>query len=341
MKTSLLQKKNLSSWLSLALLAGSIGFLSADLPKQEPVVVGKGKHRYSWIQDWLKLPEGMKLGNTHGSIVVDKKGRVLVNTDAAHAVVILDADGNYLKSWGKEFQGGLHGMCLFEEDGQERLLLAHIGRHEVIKTDLDGKVLRRWGYPEESGHYANAGEYRPTAVAVAPDGSFFVADGYGKSWVHQYDSEGNYQKSFGGPGTEPGKMRTPHGLWLDTRRNPPVLLVADRENHRLQYFSLDGEYKGLVGEHFRRPCGTYQHGTEMVVADLAGRVTLLDSKDQLIAHLGDQPDPKLRARNGIPRDLWKDGFFLAPHSAAFDQNGNLYVMDWLSLGRISKLKRLH
>lgn len=77
-----------------------------------------------------------------------------------------------------------------------------------------------------------------------------------------------------------------------------------------------------------------------MVADLAGRISLFDSKNQLIAHLGDNPDPQKRAQNGVPREQWKDGEFLSPHCARFDSAGDIYVLDWNFLGRVSKLRRV-
>jgi len=78
-------------------------------------------------------------------------------------------------------------------------------------------------------------------------------------------------------------------------------------------------------------------GGGLVVADLVGRVTLLDANDQVVAHLGDNPDEKLRAQNGVPRAKWKDGEFLSPHGVCVDAHGAIYVQDWNFLGRISKL----
>jgi hypothetical protein len=78
----------------------------------------------------------------------------------------------------------------------------------------------------------------------------------------------------------------------------------------------------------------------LVVPDLAGRVTILDRENKLVCHLGDQPDESLRAQNGVPREKWKDGVFISPHSAHWDKQGNLYVMDWNYLGRVNKLQRV-
>ena len=302
--------------------------------------LGTGRHSYEWDADWGQLPDGMGLGNTHGCMVVDSKGRLFLNTDSENAVVIIGADGRFEKGWGKEWARGLHGMTLVKEGDQEFLYLAHTGRHEVAKTTLDGEVIWTKGWPESSGLYGSAGEYRPTGIAVAPDGRFFVADGYGKSYVHRYDAEGNYLGSFGGNGTEPGKMRTPHGIRIDTRSGEPKVVVADRENGRLQTFDLEGNLLGIHFGQLRRPCNVDEHGGDLVVADLAGRVTILDAQNELVCHIGDNPDPSQRAQNGIEPARWQPGVFISPHSACFDADGNLYVMDWLRWGRVSKLRRV-
>ncbi|MFO0980211.1 MAG: hypothetical protein U1E76_00430 [Planctomycetota bacterium] len=313
---------------------------AASQDKPARIVLGSGAHTYEWLPAWAKLPGGMTFGNTHGCIVVDQLNRVFMNTDTEHAVIIFDAAGNFIKSWGKDFKGGAHGMCLVKEGNAELLYLAHIGRGEVVKTTLDGDVLMTLGVPEKAGVYKDRSEYHPTSVAVGPSGDIYVADGYGLSWIHQYDAKGEYIRSWGGAGSEPGKMQTPHGIWLDTRREPAVLVVADRENHRLQTFSLDGKPLGMVTGVLRRPCHLHQRGTDLVVADLEGRVTILDRDNKVITHLGDNPDPKKRAQNGVPSEQWKDGEFISPHCARWDQDGNLYVLDWVAQGRITKLKHV-
>lgn len=316
--------------------------LAAAQVAQKPAepVLGQGAERYTWVHDWLKLPDGMQLGNTHGCVTVDSKGRILFNTDTENAVIVVAPDGKFVKSWGKDFAGGLHGMTLVKEGDRELLWLAHTGRHEAVKTTLDGEVLMSIPYPAMSGVYKSADEYLPTSVAVAPDGSIFVADGYGKSYVHKYDAKGTWQKTFGGPGTEPGKMQTPHGLLMDLRGSKPQLVVADRANHRLQIFDLDCKLVSVVDKELRLPCNVDRRGDELLVADLAGRVTVLGKDNQLVCHLGDQPDESLRAQNGVPREKWQDGVFLSPHCAHWDADGNAYVLDWNSLGRISKLQRV-
>jgi hypothetical protein len=331
--------------LKLLAAAGVTGFLAAGInacsrKDEERIILGSGEHRYQWIRNWAKLPTGMTFGNTHGCIAVDADNRILMNTDSEHAIIIFDADGNYQGSWGKDLAGGLHGMTRVTENGTDYLYLAHHKRRQSMKASMTGEILWSLGCPLESGIYETDEKFRPTSIVVLPDGSFWVADGYGKSYIHIYDKDRNYIRSIGGKGDGADRLNTPHGLWLDTRRATPAIIVADRENHRLKVFDLEGGQIKIVEGDLRRPCNMHQHGDDLAVADLAGRVTILDHDYNLITHLGDNPDPEKRAKNGIPKEAWVDGLFISPHGAAWDSRGDLYVMDWLALGRISKLQRI-
>lgn len=325
---------------------------SQDSSQDAGPILAAGEMRFAWTPDWLQLPEGMALGNTHGATVVDAKGRVFFNTDAKHAVCVASPSGELVDSWGEELAGGLHGMTIVDEvvpateegkpDTRRQVLyLTHTGRHEWLKTTLEGEILMRVGWPEASGKYESAGQYKPTGIAVAPGGDVFVADGYGQNWVHRYSAAGEWLGCFGGRGSEPGQFVTCHGIMLDARGEQPSLLVSDRENHRLQRFDLEGKHLAVIEADLRRPCNTYAHGEHLVVADLAGRISILDGDNQLVGHLGDNPDPAKRAQNGVPTDQWAHGEFLSPHSAAWDGMGNLYVMDWNRAGRMTKLQAVH
>jgi hypothetical protein len=328
---------------SLALLLGLCVLAAcAGTPPADPswVRLGAGEQRYAWVPNWLEVPGGGDLGNTHGEIVVDADGLLHLNTDTARAIMVYRQDGSFVRAWGEEFANGLHGMTLAWEGDRQVLWFTHFNRHEVVKASLDGEVLWRGGAPMQSGVYENPEQFRPTSVAVAPDGRVFVADGYGRNVVHRLAPDGTWLGSFGGHGSEPGQFATPHGIHVDTRGEVPEVIVADRENHRLQRFDLEGNSLGVIEGMLRRPCKIQQHGQFLVVPDLAGRVTVLDGNNLLVTQLGDNPDPALRAVNGVPREKWNDGEFLAPHSAAWDGDGNLYVMDWNAHGRITKLQRL-
>lgn len=303
-------------------------------------VIGEGTHRYGWVQDWAKLPPGVTLGGTHGCIMVDSKDRIYVNTEGDYAVLVFTPDGTLVDKWGQDFRKQAHGMFLSREaDGSEHIWLAHFGRHQVVKFSLDGKVEMILPFPKDCPAYAKTEDYKPTAVAVAPNGDIYAADGYGKSWVHQYKADGTWIRSWDGSQGKSGKFNQPHGIGIDVRQNPVEVAVCDRGNRRIQRFTLDGQWLGVV-EGFRRPCKVVFRDGAVVVPDLEGRATILDKDWKVITQLGDNPDQKQWAKYGLPPEQWKDGIFIAPHGAAWDSQGNLYVQDWNKLGRITKLARI-
>jgi hypothetical protein len=308
-----------------------------------PPVLGESEHAYECVHDWGELPAKIKYGNTHG-VCEGAQGRIYIKhtvgagSQCDDAIVVFDSEGKFMRSWGAEFKGGAHGLHINREGGEEFLYLADPVRHLVVKTTLAGKDVFRLGYPQESGLYGGEAEYHPTNVATAPNGDFYVADGYGKSWIHQYNAAGKYLRSFGGPGKERGQTQCSHGLMVDTRGAEPLLVVADRTNRRLQYFTLDGRHVRFVTEEMRAPCHFHQREKELLIPDLESRVTILDRDNKLVVHLGDGG-----GYNGIrdkSREAFTPGKFVAPHSAIYDHAGNIFVVEWVEVGRVTKLRKV-
>ena len=136
-----------------------------------------------------------------------------------------------------------------------------------------------------------------------------------------------------------GTFRTCHGIEVDQRSGKPLLLVCDRENRRLQHFDVDGKHLAVISTGLRRPCSASLHGEFVAIAELEARVTVLNGKNEIVAHLGDNPNKGHWARNPVPPKEWKVGVFTAPHGVCYDKAGNLYVMDWNKTGRISRLNK--
>lgn len=135
----------------------------------------------------------------------------------------------------------------------------------------------------------------------------------------------------------------PNGITIDTRRSEPLVLVADRGNARLQYFTLDGRSRAVVDHDLRRPCTAVQWRDELYVPDLLSRVTVLDRDDNLITHLGDRPGCWTKpCWPNLPNEDWVKGAFSSPHDLHVDASGNVYVVEWLSngTGQITKLVRV-
>ena len=191
-------------------------------------------------------------------------------------------------------------------------------------------------YPKEiAGIYKSEDGFKPCAVTVGPDGSIFVADGYGSNFVLKFDKDRKFIKAFGGKGAEEGKFNTCHGIALDTRGHKPLLLICDRNNNRVEYWDLDGNFVKIIQKDLRMPAAVNIRGNYAVFPELQGRVTVLDKNGNIVAQIGDNPVASQRGNYGLSPDQWKDGICNAPHGAAIDKNGNLIVTEWSKYGHIS------
>lgn len=313
----------------------------ANPPK--PIILVSGAFRYECVHDWLTPPPDIEWGDTHG-IAIDSHERIYIahtvgpNSRKGDAILVFDRHGRFLKSWGERFRGGAHGLDLRRENGREYLYHCDINRKVFAKTDLDGNLIWEKGTPMEAGVYKDGAPFNPTNIALADNGDFYVSDGYGSSYIHQYNIKGEYIRTFGGPGTEPGKLQQPHGIWVDKRGSEPLLVVADRANNRLQYFTLDGKHVGFVTNGMRLPCHFHVRGELLLVPDLDHVVTILDGKNQVAVQLGDgRGMPEMR---GHPRSDFPPGKFIHPHSAKFISNSDILVVEWVPIGRVTLLRRL-
>lgn len=298
---------------------------------------------YRWIDNWATIPDsplGRENGRTHG-VAVLRSGEIVVFHQADPAVLFFSPDGKLLRSWGN--YPGAHGLTVVEENGQEIFWLADEVLKTVVKTSLTGEVLQSIAPP--SHHLYAEKPYIPTWVAVAEErfggnGDIWVADGYGASLVHRFDKSGAYLGSL--DGTEgAGRFNCPHGLSFDIRHSQTGFCIADRGNHRFQVFDPQGNFVRTFGANFlNSPDVGIPMGDQLLVPELVAGITILDSKDALVGRLGF--NAKASEQEGWPNDRrWvAEGRFNSPHSAAADSAGNIFVVEWITGGRITKLERL-
>ena len=314
-------------------------------------IFGEGAHTYEVTHDWGELPASIRYGNTHG-VCEDSQHRIYIHhtvnaTSESHdSMVVCDQKGKFIKSWGKDFAGGAHGLHIRKEGSQEFLYLCDTKRSIVVKATLEGEEVFKLGYPKESEAYAKPGpdgkpiKYVPTNLAIAPNGDIYVGDGYGSSYVNQYNSKGDFIRTFGGPGSEPGQLSCPHGIIVDTRGGTPILTVADRSNKRIQRFTLDGKHIDFING-VTAPCHfSYFKNGDVVVPDLFARVTLMDRQNRVITQLGDDSASNYMETRKMTNDHFTPGKFVCPHGACFDHAGNIYVVEWVEVGRVSRLRHV-
>ena len=331
---------------------------------EKQLVIGEGEYRYEVLHNWPQLPDKYRWQTTH-NVAVDKEGLLYVihegreNQKDHPSIFVFDHDGKFVRAFGNQFQGGGHGLEVITE-GREQFL--YVTGYQQLKNfaklTLKGEQVWEKRAPMDSGLYPKEEDtkpakrwgrdaFMPTNYAFLPDGGFFLADGYGSYRVHRYDKDGNWKSMFGEPGKGDGQFNTPHGIWIDSRPGRErSVVVADRANKRLQWFTLEGKHiKTLDG--FILPANIDTHKDVMLVPDLSARITLLGKDDKVITHLGEDPQwreqvlkESMKLRGSRTGEGWVAGKFLHPHDACFDPAGNIYVAEWVHTGRITKLKRV-
>jgi hypothetical protein len=323
-------------------------------------VIGEGEHKYECHHNWGKLPTSLEWQTTH-NVTLDAAGNVYI-THQGHGgkkgmdtTFVFDPAGTFVRSFGKEWHGGGHGIEIRKEGSDEFIYFTNTWtpKHKVVKTDLKGEMVWTKGRPENKEYEDPKKNYNPTNVSFLPDGGFTVGDGYGSAFIMVYDKDAKLVATFGGAGQKDGQFRTPHGQWTDLRTpNHPMLVVCDRANARLQWFDLHGKFVSATkpNEAVFFPAHAKTRGDVLMVPDLHTRISLFDKDNKPIVHLGNDDAWRAKVTGSLGKDkgpavrtqpkLWAAGKFVHPHDAAFDKDGNIYVVEWVEGGRITFLKKV-
>ena len=323
------------------------------------LVVGEGAHRFEVLHNWAQLPAQYTWQTTH-NVAVDKAQNLYVihegreNLKEHPSIFVFDPQGKFIRAFGKQFQGGGHGIEVRNEGGKEFLYVCAYQQVKAFaKMTLTGDVVWEKYAPMDSGIYAKDEDkkrekrwgrdaFMPTNFAFLDDGGFLLTDGYGSFHVHRYDKNGNWVSKFGGPGKGEGTFNTPHGIWIDRRPSREQrIVVCDRANGTLQYLTMDGKYiETLKG--YGLPANLDTWKDLLLVPELHARITLLNSKNEVVARLGEDVERVTKLVKDVRGDSakWIDGKFVHPHDACFDAAGNIFVAEWVATGRITKLRRV-
>lgn len=289
--------------------------------------------KYRPVDGWGRLPEGWSFVEAT-SVAVDAKDTVWVFNRGPHPVIGFDRDGHFLRSWGEGTFRRAHGITA-GPDGT--LWLTDDLHHTIRQFTTEGKLLLLIGDPDTPSTLQGGKPFnRPTHVALCPrTGDVYISDGYGNSRVHKYDPRGRHLFSWGAPGTDPGCFNLPHNIATDSEG---LVYVADRENHRVQFFDGQGQYLGQFNN-LHRPCGLVadrRNGGVFYVGELPSHLEVnqdvpnLGARVSILSGKGD-----LLGRIGAPFAGEKPGEFIAPHGCAVDSRGDLYVAEvsWTAVGR--------
>jgi peptidylglycine monooxygenase len=274
------------------------------------LVVGLGRNFYAVERPWGRLPASIRL-NYVTDVAVDSQDRVYLLHRGNPPVVVFDSAGEYLRSWGEGKIVDAHGIFAIGE----RILVVDRDAHEVQEYDIYGNLKQVLGQRHHPAFQApfNA----PTDVAIAANGDIYVADGYGNSTVHRFSDDGKLLRTWGKPGAGRGEFTTPHAV----RVHPDGrVLVADRENNRIQVFTAEGEYLDQWHDLYK-PMDLYIDQVGMVyVSDQVPRLSMLSPEGKLVGRC--RPSP------------------FNSHGVFGDSRGNFYMAETPPEVRLTRLTLL-
>ncbi|EWH08556.1 Type I secretion outer membrane protein, TolC [Catenovulum agarivorans DS-2] len=328
-------------------------------------VIGQGDFKYKVNAHWGVLDSATTpVENCHG-MAIDSKGRIIMVTDTdKNNFIVYNKDGKLLDAWGSQFPG-IHAVKIVEENGEDFMYVVDSGwilnrhwdgvstdewdspRNKVIaqngsiaKLTMDGRVIFMIGHPCTQGIYTPDMPFRPTDVAIAPNGDLYVTDGYGSDYLIQYDSQGRYIRHWGGHDNSDSNYNlvNTHGIEVDLR-NPsdPHLIVSSRFEQALKRFELNGSYRDKIStpgayiggpifkkDYFLAPV-CWSHFEEHNAVD-SGFISVFDKNNRIVSNLGgteavykdDQLQPMC--------STWD--VFNHAHAICIDDDENVYVGQW-------------
>jgi DNA-binding beta-propeller fold protein YncE len=226
-------------------------FLSIPLLGQQPSVP---EIPYQSVPDFFKLPPRMYMGEASG-VALNSRGHIFIYNRGEHPLMEFDNNGNFLQTIGDGLYGFLEAHSV-RVDAEDNIWAVDVGSNMVIKFSPDGRVLMTIGRRTEfislrppgtpppppnpnNPNLVNETFDKPTDVAFGPSGDIFISDGYGNSRVVKFDKDGNWVKTWGKKGSEPGEFNLPHALVVDAKG---LLYVADKNNKRIQIFDSEGNF---------------------------------------------------------------------------------------------------
>ena len=304
------------------------------------MAIGPHKMEYEVLEGWERLPEGWSFVEVAG-VAVDSQDRVYVFNRGEHPVMVFDKEGKFLDAWGEDIFTNAHGIHI---DADDNIFCADHYDHTVRKFTTDGALSMTLGDTEnpsdtgfkrgESPVCCSAGPFNMvTNMAVGPDGDLFVSDGYGNARVHRFTAQGQLKASWGEPGSGPGQFNLPHAIAVDRGGR---VLVADRENSRIQIFSGEGEVLD-IWTWVNRPDDLFiDKDDNLYIAELGWTMPVPSFPEFRLMQLppvGHDPiarvticdlDGNVRARIGGPNPVLP-GNFIAPHGIWADSRGDFYV----------------
>ena len=282
-------------------VACGLGFALFAAPVQ--VAIARAQRTYQEVTNWAQLPVGTTWQDMM-AVDIDTRGDIYVLQRTPSKVLVFDAKGKFLRSWGDGLFPGAHGLRI---DWQNNVWTTDRKLHVVRKFTRSGELLMTLGSTGVPGdNDSRVALNGPADVVIGPNGDIFVADGESTNTrIVKYSTDGTFLKSWGTKGSEPGQLMTPHSIVMDARGR---LLVANRGNKRVEIFDQKGAFLGQI-TNVATPYGLFldRHGILYVSDGTRGTegLTVLDMRTGRV----------LASMTG----------FVGPHMLTVDRRGSIYL----------------
>jgi DNA-binding beta-propeller fold protein YncE len=338
-------------------------FLAAPLFAQQPSEI-----RFQSVPDFLKLPPDLYLGEVAG-VAVNSKGHIFAFSRgsttgpaygaAAAQLLEFAPDGKFIREIGHHLYAWSFAHTV-KVDRDDNVWVTDKGSDMVIKFNPEGRVTMVFGRKQEASDEGTEplkhvkpplppvdGMFRQvTDIAWDAAGNTYISDGYVNSRIAKADKDGNWLKSWGEPGSEPGQLNVPHSIAVDAQGN---VYVADRGNRRIQVFDGDGKFlrqftidvpvpadaRAAIGNKPTATTGTMSPGAPWAICITPGPKQFLYSSDAFPGRIY-----KLSLDGRVLGVLGKSGKQLGQfgwiHEIACPSENELYVAEILNW-RVQKL----
>ena len=307
-------------------IGGEVGSLPAATPSASPAAADSGTEATpvadSGVQFVWESTGGTPPLMYPVDAAVHPDGTIWVIDSGNNQIQILDADGEFVESWG-EFGTG-DGQFNFNQnqmpgggiaigaDGVIYVVDQHNDR--VQKFDADRTFVLSWGSTgSDEGQFID-----PVGVAIDPDGNVYVSD-FRRNVVQKFDADGVFLNYVGKSGTVPGDLGLP--IYMDTDADGN-LYVAEVQNNRISKFASDGTFLMNFGSRGRE-AGQFNEANDAEVDDATGLVFTADTENHRVNVF--DADGNFVTTFGMFGDDEGQLFLVA--AVSLDGEGNLYVVN--------------
>lgn len=224
----------LSTMFVLAISSSGYSQLKSNLPPGVNYPRDNITSGYKVDANWPKAKSAYPWKAMPG-IAIDEKGLIWTLNRGEMPVQVYSEDGELVKQWGKGYFQSPHQI---QFGCQGHIWIADAQAHAVYKFSRDGEKLLTIGVPGEPGE-DNRHLKMPTDMVEAPSGKIFISDGYRNNRIVVCNARGEFIRTWGELGTNPGQFSLPHSIARDSKGR---IYVGDRNNSRVQVFTEQGKF---------------------------------------------------------------------------------------------------